>query len=159
MDKIKIGKLNIFDILVIGLIICCVVFAIFKLVPKSSNGSTSEKTNSFSYVIKIEGISETSGEMLKVGDEVFDKVSSSSIGKIKEIKIEPAKVLFEREDGTITRVEMPTKIDVELVVETNGKISNGEYTANGLIRILVGQTKQIKTKYWMASGFVTEILE
>lgn len=159
MDKIKIGKLNLFDILIIALIICCVIFAIFKLLPKSSSDSMGEKANSFSYVIKVEGISETSGEMIKVGDELFDKVSSSNIGKIKEIKIEPAKVLFESKDGTISRVEMPTKIDVELVVETNGKISNGEYTANGLIRILVGQTKQVKTKYWMASGVVTEILE
>ena len=34
-----------------------------------------------------------------------------------------------------------------------------EYLANGLIRTLVGQTKEVKTKYVMASGIVTNINE
>lgn len=157
MDKIKIGKLNIFDIIVIVLVIFCIVFAIFKFLPKGNNGTSAEKTNTFSYVIRVEGISDTSGDMIKIGDELFDKVSNSNIGKIVDLKIEPAKVIFEDTDGTISRVEMPKKIDVEMIVETVGKIENGEYISNGLIRILVGQTKEVKTKYWMASGVVTKI--
>lgn len=157
MDKIKIGKLNIFDIVVIILIVFCIALVLFKFIPQNANGDVSEKANKFTYIVRVEGISETSKDMIKVGDELFDKVSSSNIGKITEIKVEPAKVLFQDTDGTISKLEMPTKIDVELTVETEGKVANGEYTANGLIRILVGQTKQIKTKYWMASGIITNI--
>lgn len=157
MNKIKIGKLNIFDIVVIALIVCCIILVLFKFIPKSANGGVSEKTNKFSYVVRVEGISETSRDMIKVGDELFDKVSNSNIGKITEIRVEPAKGFFQDTDGTISKLEMPTKIDVELTVETDGKVANGEYTANGLIRILVGQTKQVKTKYWMASGVIISI--
>lgn len=157
MDKIKIGKLNIFDITVLIIMIFCVIFAIIKFLPQKNNENVVGKTNEFSYVIRVEGISNTSAEMIKVGDELFDKVSNTKIGKIKDVKIEPAKVLFEDTDGKITRVEMPTKIDLEIMVETNGKVENGEYIANGLIRILVGQTKEVKTKYWMASGVVIKI--
>lgn len=157
MDKIKIGKLNIFDIVVIALIVCCIILVLFKFIPGNANGDVSEKTNKFSYVVRVEGISETSGDMIKVGDELFDKVSNSNIGKITEIRVEPSKGFFQDTDGTISKLEMPTKIDVELTVETDGKVVNGEYIANGLIRILVGQTKQVKTKYWMASGVITSI--
>lgn len=157
MDKIKIGKLNIFDIVVLIIIIFCVLFAIIKFLPQRNNENVVGKTNEFSYVIRVEGISNTSAEMIKVGDELFDKVSNTKIGKIANVKVEPAKVLFEDTDGQITRVEMPTKIDLEITVETNGKVENGEYIANGLIRILVGQTKEVKTKYWMASGVVIKI--
>ena len=157
MDKIKIGKLNIFDITVLIIMIFCVIFAIIKFLPQKNNENVVGKTNEFSYVIRVEGISNTSAEMIKVGDELFDKVSNTKIGKIKDVKIEPAKALFEDTDGKITRVEMPTKIDLEIMVETNGKVENGEYIANGLIRILVGQTKEVKTKYWMASGVVIKI--
>ena len=95
--------------------------------------------------------------MIKVGDELFDKVSNSKIGIITNLKVEPAVGVIEGIEGTIIQAEMPNKIDVDITVETEGKMQNGEYVANGLIRILVGQTKQVKTKYWMASGFVTEV--
>ncbi len=157
MDKIKIGKLNIVDIIVITLIILCVIFAVIKFLPES-NDNVTEKANTFTYIVRVEGISETSEEMIKVGDKLFDKVSNSNIGEIIDVKVEPSKVIFEDTDGTISRVEMPTKIDLELKVETKGQVKNGEYIANGLIRILVGQTKEIKTKYWMASGIVTDII-
>lgn len=157
MDKIKIGRLNIFDIVVIALIICCIILVLLKFIPQNMSSDMTEKSNKFSYVVRIEGISKTSEDMIKVGDELFDKVSNSNIGNITEIKVEPSKVLFQDTDGTISRIEMPTKIDVELTVEAEGKTTNGEYIANGLIRILVGQTKQIKTKYWMASGVITNI--
>ena len=157
MDKIKIGKLNIFDIIVIFLLIICIVFAIWKFWPKSVSTNVLEKTNKFSYVIRVEGISNTSEEMIKVGDDIYDKVSNSHIGKIVNVKAEPTKGSFETLDGKIITAEMPNKIDLELTIETDGKIANGEYIANGLIRILVGQTKEVKTKYWMATGFITKV--
>ena len=73
------------------------------------------------------------------------------------MKIEPALGIIEDLDGKYIKAEMPNKIDVEITAKTEGKVQNGEYIANGLIRILVGQTKEVKTKYWMASGFVTEV--
>lgn len=157
MDKIKIGKLNLFDIIVIAIVLLCIIFMVIKFLPQGSDSNITEQNNKFSYVVRVEGISNTSADMIKVGDELFDKVSNSKIGTITNLKIEPAVGVMEGMDGTIIQAEMPNKIDVDITVETEGKMQNGEYVANGLIRILVGQTKQVKTKYWMASGFITSV--
>ena len=157
MDKIKIGKLNLFDIIVIAIVLLCIIFMVIKFWPQNSDSNITEQNNKFSYVVRVEGISATSADMIKVGDELFDKVSNSKIGIITNLKVEPAVGVIEGIEGTIIQAEMPNKIDVDITVETEGKMQNGEYVANGLIRILVGQTKQVKTKYWMASGFVTEV--
>lgn len=157
MDKIKIGKLNLLDIIIILLLILCVAFAVYKFIPKSNVTTGEEQSNTFSYTIRVEGISNTSADMLKVGDNIYDKVTNTQIGTITDLKIEPAMGIFESADGKIIKAEMPGKIDVDITVETDGKVQNGEYIANGLIRILVGQTKEVKTKYWMASGFVTQV--
>ena len=67
MDKIKIGKLNLLDIVIIVLLILCVAFAIFKFMPKNNTISGEEQSNTFSYTIRVEGISSTSSDMIKVG--------------------------------------------------------------------------------------------
>lgn len=157
MDKIKIGKLNLLDIIIILLLILCVIFVVFKFIPDSNTTSGEEKNNIFSYIIRVEGISNTSADMLKVGDDIYDKVTNTQIGKITDLNIQPAKGTIEGTDGKIIKAEMPNKIDVDITVKTDGKVQNGEYIANNLIRILVGQTKEVKTKYWMATGFVTQV--
>ncbi|MBO5179151.1 MAG: DUF4330 family protein [Clostridia bacterium] len=157
MDKIKIGKLNLLDIIIILLLILCVAFAVFKFMPKKNVANGEEQSNSFSYTIRVEGISNTSADMIKVGDNIYDKVTNTQIGTITDLKIESALALIEDLDGKYIKSEMPGKIDVDITVETDGKVQNGEYIANGLIRILVGQTKEVKTKYWMATGFVTQV--
>lgn len=159
MDKIKLGKLNLFDIIVILLIIICVAFLILKFIPKDTSDDAKVQNNTFTYEFKVEGISSTSSDMIEVGDDVFDKVTSTKIGTITDLKIETAKGTFEGNEGIVEKIEMPGKIDVYMTIKTDGKIQNGEYLANGLIRILVGQTKEIKTKYWVASGFVTDIIK
>lgn len=157
MDKIKIGKLNLLDIVIIVLLVLCIAFAVFKFIPKNNAITGEEQSNTFSYTIRVEGISDTSADMIKVGDNIYDKVTNTKIGTITDLKIEPAMGIFEGADGKIIKAEMPGKIDVDITAETDGKVQDGEYIANGLIRILVGQTKEVKTKYWMASGFVTKV--
>lgn len=161
LSNIKIGKLNILDLAIILIIILFIgIFLITKNSASSnlsSNVENSGTTNSFIYTIKIEGLSETSTEMFKIGDDVYDKVSNVYIGKISNLEITNSIGLIDRNNGEIVEAEVPRKIDVKLSITTNGTINDGEYLANNLIRILVGNTKQIKTKYIMCTGTITSI--
>lgn len=161
LKEMKIGKLNILDLAIILIIIIFIgIFILNKISNSTSDGTNitnSNVTTTFSYTFLIESLSETSKDMLKIGDDVYDKVSNVCIGKITNLEIANAKDFIEKNNGEIVEAEIPTKIDVKLTIETNGEIRNGEYLANNLIRIMVGNIKQIKTKYLMCSGTVIGI--
>ncbi len=161
LKEIKLGKLNLLDItLVLVIVIFVSVFAVthFKA---SEDGTVTTGTNSvntnFTYTISVNGLSDTSKEMIRSGDEVYDKVSNTYIGKIVEVNIKEAQGTLEKDNGEIILATMPGKIDVDLKVETNGTVKNGDYLANGLIRIMVGNFKEVKTKYIMFSGTISSI--
>ena len=129
---------------------------------KDKNDGTVTTANSsvgakFNYVIEIKALSKTSSDMLKVGDEVYDKVSGTNIGKISNIEIAEAQGVLEKSNGEVILATIPNKIDIKLTIETDGTIKNGEYLANGLIRIMVGNYKEIKTKYLMCSGTIFSV--
>ena len=159
LSEIKLGKLNVLDIAILGVIVLFIgIFAVNKLGDTNENvvESASTSTN-FSYTITIESLSDTSADMFRVGDEVYDKVSNVYIGKISSLEINDAIGLIDKDNGEIVEATVPGKIDVKLDIETNGTIKNGEYLANDLLRIMVGNSKQIKTKYVMCMGTITEI--
>lgn len=161
LKEIKLGKLNILDIAIILIIIVFIGIFIFNKISTStdtnSNIINSNIVTTFKYNFLIENLSETSKNMIKIGDEVYDKVSNVNIGKIANIEIMDAKDFIEKSNGEIIEAKTPGKIDVKLTIETNGEIKNGEYLANNLIRIMVGNLKPIKTKYLMCSGTVVGI--
>jgi len=161
LSEIKLGKLNVFDM---AIILVVVVFAVIFVGVHSNNMDENSVTagsnsvaNKFSYTILVEGLSDTSAEMLQIGDDVYDKISNTYIGKISKLEIEEAQGLLEKENGEVIRATLPGKIDVRMTIETDGTIKNGEYLANGLIRIMVGNQKQIKTKYLMCMGTIASI--
>lgn len=162
MKDIKIWKFNIFDIAIICLVVLLFIVVLVKTLPTNIANSSIQTSTSeqFVYEILFEGLAETTGEMIKVGDKLFDKTSSTHIGDIIDVKVEDANVSLEKSNGEIVVSKMPGKVNITLTVQANGTIKNNrEYLANGLIRTLVGQTKEVKTKYVMASGIVTSINE
>ena len=161
LKELKLWKLNILDIAIILVIV--LMGAIFVYTKFNNNGESSiavsnnSLSTKFVYDIEIKGISSTSEQMIMVGDDVYDKVSGTCIGKITNIVTMNAKGLIKTVNGNYVLAEMPNKIDVRLTIETDGAVKNGEYLANGLIRILVGNYKEIKTKYLMCSGTIVSI--
>lgn len=160
LKELKIWKLNLLDLMII--LAVCVFACVFVASHLQGKENDISETGSpvgttFTYTIAIESLSETSAEMFKSGDEVYDKVSGTYMGKISNIEVSEAQGIVEGNNGDVIFAKIPGKIDVVLTIETEGTIKNGEYLANGLIRILVGNFKQIKTKYVMCSGTVSSI--
>ena len=113
--------------------------------------------DSFSYKFFIADIADTSAKGFKVGDEIFDKMSSASLGYITDIDAKPSRQIVDVLDGSVVLSEVPERIDVTLTITTNGQQKNGEYLANNLTRLQAGSFKQIKTDYIMCSGMVVDI--
>ena len=161
LKEIKLGKFNILDISIFIIIALFIgIFAFNKLNVQNESGNivtSNANQSTFSYTILVEGLSESSRDMFRIGDDVYDKVSNVYIGKIANLEITPAKGLIDKNNGEIIESTVPGKIDVKIGVETNGTIKNGEYLANDLIRIMVGNLKQIKTKYVMCMGTILDI--
>lgn len=161
ISEIRIWKLNILDIMIILAVTIFVgVFALTHI-QAGEEGSVvvgnSNTVTKFTYTISIANVAKTSEEMLEIGDEVYDKVSNTYIGKIVEIEASQAVGLIELENGEVIDAVMPGRADLKLKIETEGNIKNGEYLANGLIRIMVGNFREIKTKYLMCSGTISSI--
>ena len=152
------GKISIIDLLVI-IVAVLMLKVVYDKYNYAVNPSATENVvqQKFEYVVKIRGISSTTIDMLKIEDEVYDKTSSTMIGKIADIKYENAKYEFEGNDGKIYIKEYPGKVDVILTIKTDGTIKDGEYLANGLIRVLIGENKVIKTKYVQVEANVIDI--
>lgn len=160
LSEIKLGKLNVLDIAILFVVLVFLILFISHRTTINENSieaGTSSVGSKFTYEIMVEALSESSKDMLRVGDEVYDKVSNTYIGKIAELEIVEAQGLLETENGEVIRSKIPNKIDVKMKIETEGTIKNGEYLANGLIRIMVGNQKQIKTKYLMCMGTISSI--
>ena len=161
LNKIKIGKFNVLDIVIILIVIIFVGGFAISHIKTNDDGTVATGNSSvstkFTYTISISNLADTSPKMIEIGDEIYDKVSNTCIGKIVEVETTEALGLIETENGEIIEKTMPGRVDVNLKIETDGTVKNGEYLANGLIRIMVGNFREIKTKYLMCSGTISSI--
>ncbi len=159
LNEIKIWKLNILDITILFvLLLCLILFFTDKSKATGEIESEQNQVSKFSYQVLISGVSETTGEVIKEGDVLFDKVTSAPMGTITKIETTGAIGFLKTNQGEILAKEIPDKIDLILTVETDGNVKDGEYYANNLVRILVGGSKQLKTKYAMFIGEVVDFV-
>ena len=152
------GKISVIDILVV-IVAVLMIKVVYDKYNYSVNGPSTQTVikQEFEYTAKIKKISPKTIDMLKIEDEVYDKTSSTMIGKITDIQYETAKYEFEGNDGKVYLKEYPGKVDVTLKIKTDGTIKDGEYLANNLIRILIGENKVIKTKYVQIEANIIDI--
>lgn len=160
MSEIKVGKCNVLDLSILFVLIVFLGVMLYGRIQATNENLASESTTSstsFTYTIEIKNLASTSAEVLREGDEVYERTSNTMIGKISHLEITQAQGLLEKTNGEIITSPLPNRIDVKMTIQTDGTIRNGEYLANGLIRILVGNFKEIKTKYLMCAGTIISL--
>ena len=158
MVKNILGKISIIDIIVVLVLIFVLIAVHDKFKDVSSNSATSDTAVvNFEYTVKFQNVRSTSGEMLKVGDIVYDKVSGTQIGEISSVSVTPTVLQLETMTGEIINDEFEDRSDIVITVQTTGEIKNGEYMASDLIRILLGKNLGIVTKYVDVSGVINNI--
>lgn len=149
------GKLNIVDAAAILLVIVIIAGICVRFGSKFTTAVESSET--FEYVIKIQGIREYTVDALEKGGIVTDKNSDEILGKIKDVQVEGAYDTRETADGQIVDVEIPEKYNCYVTIEAEGKESDDVYIMSDTTELSVGKSIDLYTRYCQTSGVIKKV--
>lgn len=157
-EKGKIfGKINIIDLLAVLIIVVSVAAVCFKF-GFSAHKNVGSAGDEITYVMKVKAIRDTSADALNIGDSLTEKTTKKKIGKIIDKRVEPAKEVVNKADGTLTReVEVPGRYDVYITVKGSGTANDTGYFLDGTCQIGVFSSVVFSSRYIETTGTVTEI--
>ena len=124
------GKVSIVDLLIVLLLVVAIGVTVFKF-GFSAHKDVNEAGSKIEYVVKVEGVRNFTVDSIKEGAELYDDESDALIGVVKGIEVEKSMDYALKNDGTTVYAEKPDRYDVYLTVESDARILNGAYFANG----------------------------
>ena len=150
------GKFNLFDIIVLVLVIVLIGFGTikYKTLDKAVDASAA---GSITYTMIVSNVRDYTVDAFLIGDTVFDSGTNVNIGKIKNVESKPAKLIKILENGSAKVLENEYRNDVILTIETVGSSTNEGYYANRSIELKVGSEKEIETRYAKTYGKIASI--
>lgn len=149
-------KFNIIDIGVLVLIIALIVAAYLKF-GVIEHSQTDTQTTTLIYTIKFANLRDFSVNTFKSGDTVYDSQTKLEVGTIKNIKVEEASNLIQTLSGDVVDEKNPKRFDVTLTIETEGIENEESYLANRSIKLKVGSSKLLETRYIKSSGTIMSV--
>ncbi len=108
------GKINLFDLLVLLLVIVGIVGMSTRLI--KTDRETAEMTTA-TYHVEIVGAQECFKEVYKVGDSLYE--GDTLLGTVTAVEVTPNKVLKLMPDGSAKMVERNTYFDINLTFTTD----------------------------------------
>lgn len=108
------GKINLFDLLVLLLVIVGIVGMSTRLI--KTDRETAEMTTAI-YHVEIVGAQEYFKEVYKVGDSLYE--GDTFLGTVTAVEVTPNKVLKLMPDGSAKMVERNTYFDINLTFTTD----------------------------------------
>ena len=162
------GKISIVDICVVLVIVVGVVGAYFAVSVLNSgkldsNSKVALKSDAplqtATVSLKLHEVRSLTKDALIVGDEVFTTDTDSKlIGIIKEIISEPSTKNVAASDGTVYNAQIPEKFDVTVLVDVTGKSTGTGFYTDSEVRLLYGESMEIKTSTVKTTPEVTGIV-
>ena len=151
------GKINIFDFLIVVLIIALVAVGFLKFRTFNNKVDTSSK-GKIKYTYIINNVRDYTLKALQSGDTVFDTLTDVNIGKITNIDVRDARDIKSLENGESIVSENEYKKDIILTIETPGSSTSDAYFANKSIELKVGSEKALETLYAAVHGRIASIV-
>ena len=124
------GKINIVDLLFVLLLVAVACVTVYKF-GFSTHKNINQTDTKIQYVLKVPGVRGFTADSINVGDEIYDDESDKCIGVVEEVEKKQAMDHIAKQDGTIVYTEKPERYDVYVTVESDARIINGGYFANG----------------------------
>lgn len=150
------GKINALDLTIVFIVILLCVGTYLKFFALN-NTSVTQNMVPIQYDIKIQGSRQFLADALREGDEVFDKTSGNSIGKITSVTQKPAKQYIQLLDASLKECDLPNRYDVIITVDAQAVERDGGYLVNRSYELMMGTNKNFRTKYANATGKVVRI--
>ena len=116
------GKINLFDLIVIILLVVLlfgVAYKVFLMVPDSATPTGKEQAIDITFDVQIKSVREATVNTFHLNDTLFYYNSEEDLGKIIAIDSKPATDVLETLDGTA--INAPVQERYDLILTVNGK--------------------------------------
>lgn len=150
------GKISIVDIIVI-LICLLVVFSIFVKFSNDDIRASKMDTKTVTYTVKIKGIRQGTVDAIHKGDVMHESLDKNPLGEVIDIKIEPATMKMNLNNGTWVNAPLENRYDVVLTLKKNAELHDGHVYVNRVYELNVNSTVTLMSKYVQFTGTITGI--
>lgn len=158
--KDKKGKLfgiNLIDfcVVIIVIVLAAGAYYKFKVLDKTSGGTELQPVT---YTVEIKRVREYALQNVKEGDELFDKTSGNSIGKIVKVESEQATEPVLCNDGIYRTGTVQNRINLKLTVMGEGTVTEDGCFINRTYELVRESDRRFITKYFEAEGKIKDFL-
>ena len=150
------GKINLFDAVILFLIIILIIAGITKF-STFNQAVDANSAGKITYQFIINNVRDYTANAFQSGDSVFDSQTGINIGTIRKVQIQDAGTIKSLASGKTVVAENPYRRDVVLTIETPGSSTENGFFANKSIELKVGSEKNIETLYATTYGKVKSI--
>ena len=159
MDKKKgiLRFFNLFDIILIGVIVILAVVLVF--LSRTGEVDESSSHGTVTYVLELRRMENGSEEMVKAGDRLTDKIKKYDIGTVTNVEIKDAVSL--QDDilqGASGDAVFPSGKDVYVTVEAPCTESGTAITVGGGYTIRVGRDVSVRGPGYFGAGYIIDIV-
>lgn len=156
-SKIRIS-FNLFDIIIILIVIALVAgFAVYQTRSSSSGGASGTKT--VQYQVEITGLTEGTGDMIREGDPIVDKVKKNGMGTVVSSEFYPmTKQVVDLETGNTLYSEVPGQYSALITIEAVCSDSGTALTTDGGFVVRAGEDASIIGPGYSGGGFVVNVM-
>ena len=151
------SKINIFDLMVIVIIIFVFLGTVYKF--KFSKVNMKHDFGLINFAVKISDVKDSSSKFYKKGLRVFDAKSKNYLGVIKKVFVKDCFGYVKDMNGKMKKARKPGRINIFLDIESNGVIDDKAYLAEGNYELKAGSDIYILTKYADVDGKIEKIMD
>lgn len=149
----KKRKINIVDIAVILVVLALIAGGIYKFgVINKENKIATDATENKEYVVLVKGVRQPTIDALHEGDEFFDKVTGTAMGKVVGIKTEPFETMILKSDGEYKKADKIGYYNLYVTLEGPVLEKTNGYFVGGVVELKRNSTLEISSKY-ISTGF------
>ena len=149
---------NLFDIIIIIVVIALAAgFAVFQMRSGSSGSQTGMKT--VQYQVEITGLTAGTGEMIREGDKIVDKVKKNGMGTVVSSEFYPmTKEVVDLETGNTLYNEVPDEYSALITIEAECTDTESALTTDGGFVVRAGEDASIIGPGYSGGGFIVNVM-
>lgn len=149
------GRVNLIDVtLVIGVLV--LVAAGFVVLRGQGKVATVREDKTVTYTMIVKAIRPDVASYIKKGDIVKKQVTMGPVGKVVDVKVQPAEAVVDAADGSKVLGVSPTEKDAYITIETKGRVGN-DIIATGNEVLRVGDRFNIVTKWFLGDAVIVSM--
>lgn len=150
-------KFNVFDVIIIALIIVAAVVG-FKMLEKTGEDAA-QAVSEVMFTVEIANCENDIASKIEQGDDIYDSVKGGYYGKVEKVETKPTtSVVANTESGKYVLVEYPNRSNVYVTVKgtpTSMTEGNIQFASQ---KVKVGTVAYLKSADYVGYGYVTDII-